>query len=91
MDDNPVEANLGFTCRKEGEYLGSDAVENLRKNGVKRKLVTLHVKESVRNCINAFFSRPRCETLIWNLPVFLGKYRCGDWRPCTETATSSDT
>ncbi|XP_058809541.1 sarcosine dehydrogenase, mitochondrial-like isoform X2 [Phymastichus coffea] len=46
-DDNPIEANLGFTCRKDGKYLGSDAVDNLRKNGVKRKLVSLHVKHQV--------------------------------------------
>ncbi|OXU31337.1 hypothetical protein TSAR_012682 [Trichomalopsis sarcophagae] len=46
-DDNPIEANLGFTCRKDGKYMGSDAVENLRKNGVKRKLVNLHVKHQV--------------------------------------------
>jgi sarcosine dehydrogenase len=44
-DDNPIEANLGFICRKNAKYLGSDAVENLRKNGVKRKLVTLHIKQ----------------------------------------------
>ena len=46
-DDNPIEANLGFTCRKNGKYLGSEAVENLRKTGVKRKLVSLHVKKLV--------------------------------------------
>ncbi|XP_014204461.1 sarcosine dehydrogenase, mitochondrial [Copidosoma floridanum] len=46
-DDNPIEANLGFTCRKDGGYLGSEAVENLRKNGVKRKFAILHVKDKV--------------------------------------------
>ncbi|XP_058806146.1 sarcosine dehydrogenase, mitochondrial [Phymastichus coffea] len=46
-DDNPIEANLGFTCRKDGKYLGSDVVEKLRKEGITKKLVTLHVEEQV--------------------------------------------
>ncbi|CAB0037881.1 unnamed protein product [Trichogramma brassicae] len=46
-DDSPLEANLGFTCRKDGKYLGSQAVEELRKSGVKKRLVTLHVKHQV--------------------------------------------
>lgn len=35
-DDNPVEANLGFACRKEGPYLGKDKVDKKKEEGVKK-------------------------------------------------------
>ncbi|CAH0722411.1 unnamed protein product, partial [Brenthis ino] len=37
IDDNPIEANLGFACRKDGDYVGNEAVEKFRKNGVTKK------------------------------------------------------
>ncbi|XP_017789303.1 PREDICTED: sarcosine dehydrogenase, mitochondrial [Habropoda laboriosa] len=42
-DDNPVEAGLGFICRNTGKYLGKMAVDRLRKIGVKKKLVRVHL------------------------------------------------
>lgn len=47
MDDSPIEANLGWLCRNNGSYLGKEAVEKVKINGVKRKLVHLHLNESV--------------------------------------------
>ncbi|KAG7197764.1 hypothetical protein KM043_001583 [Ampulex compressa] len=38
-DDNPVEAGLGFACRREGEYIGKAAVDRLRESGMKKRLV----------------------------------------------------
>ncbi|XP_063973708.1 sarcosine dehydrogenase, mitochondrial [Diachasmimorpha longicaudata] len=48
MDDNPVEAGLGYVCRRQGEYNGKKAVEKLRNSGVTKKMVHLHVKSPVR-------------------------------------------
>ncbi|XP_074108249.1 sarcosine dehydrogenase, mitochondrial-like [Cotesia typhae] len=45
IDDNPIEAGLGFVCRRHGDYNGKKAVNNLRVNGVKRKLVHFHLKD----------------------------------------------
>lgn len=44
LDDNPVEANLGHTCRRQGDYLGKSAVEKIISSGPKKKLCffTLH-------------------------------------------------
>ncbi|XP_004928559.1 sarcosine dehydrogenase, mitochondrial [Bombyx mori] len=36
-DDNPIEANLGFTCRKGGEYIGNEYVTKALANGVTKK------------------------------------------------------
>ncbi|XP_045761605.1 sarcosine dehydrogenase, mitochondrial [Maniola jurtina] len=36
-DDNPIESNLGFACRKDGEYIGNEAVSKAKKNGVTKK------------------------------------------------------
>ncbi|KAL4706840.1 hypothetical protein ACJJTC_010074 [Scirpophaga incertulas] len=36
-DDNPIEANLGFACRKGGAYIGNEQVTKARKNGVNKK------------------------------------------------------
>ncbi|XP_017784647.1 PREDICTED: sarcosine dehydrogenase, mitochondrial [Nicrophorus vespilloides] len=38
-NDNPVEAGLGFVCRKEGPYQGKDQVDKLKKQGAKKKRV----------------------------------------------------
>lgn len=40
-DDTPIEAGLGFTCRKNGKYLGKAAIERQRNDGVQKKLVYL--------------------------------------------------
>lgn len=40
-DDTPIEANLGFTCRKTGKYLGKAAIERQRNDGVQKRLVFL--------------------------------------------------
>ncbi|XP_014477949.1 PREDICTED: sarcosine dehydrogenase, mitochondrial isoform X2 [Dinoponera quadriceps] len=45
--DNPIEADLGFTCRSNGEYLGKVSVEQYRKNGIKRRLVHLHIDDNI--------------------------------------------
>ncbi|XP_015606904.1 sarcosine dehydrogenase, mitochondrial [Cephus cinctus] len=45
--DNPIEAGLGFLCRKNGDYQGRKAVKKLRENGVKRKLAHFHLKHQV--------------------------------------------
>lgn len=37
-DDTPIEANLGFTCRKNGEYKGKAAVERQRQEGIQKRL-----------------------------------------------------
>lgn len=47
MDDSPIEANLGFVCRKNGLYRGSDVVERQRAEGVEKRLVTLTLDEKV--------------------------------------------
>ncbi|KAJ8681464.1 hypothetical protein QAD02_017251 [Eretmocerus hayati] len=47
VDDNPVEANLGYTCRESGEYLGCDAVENAKARGITKKLITVRVTEQI--------------------------------------------
>lgn len=43
--DNPIEAGLGFTCRNNGDYLGKVSVDQYRKNGIKKRLVHLHIAE----------------------------------------------
>lgn len=44
-DDTPLEANLGFTCRKNGEYKGKNAIEKQKKNGVHKRLVFLTLND----------------------------------------------
>lgn len=39
IDDNPIEANLGFVCRKEGPYLGKDKVDQKKEEGIKKRRV----------------------------------------------------
>lgn len=46
LDDNPVEAGLGFVCRRHGDYRGKRAVDKLKASGVRRKLVHVHLKKS---------------------------------------------
>lgn len=44
-DDNPIEAALETVCRKNGKYLGKASVKRCRENGVKKRLVHLHINE----------------------------------------------
>lgn len=46
-DDTPLEAGLGFTCRKKGEYKGKEAIERQRKEGIDKRLVYLTLDEQV--------------------------------------------
>ncbi|KAH8277859.1 hypothetical protein KR018_008772 [Drosophila ironensis] len=46
-DDTPLEAGLGFTCRKNGEYRGKSAIEKQRAEGVKKRLLYLTIQEQV--------------------------------------------
>lgn len=47
MDDTPIEANLGFTCRKSGHYKGKEAIEKQRTNGIAKRLVYLTLDDKV--------------------------------------------
>jgi len=44
-DDNPIEAGLESICRTKGKYLGKESVEQSRKNGIKKRLIHLHMTE----------------------------------------------
>ncbi|XP_049887024.1 sarcosine dehydrogenase, mitochondrial [Pectinophora gossypiella] len=46
-DDNPVEANLGFVCRKDGDYIGNEHVTRARKNGVTKKYAYFTLEDKV--------------------------------------------
>lgn len=46
-DDTPIESNLGFTCRKNGDYKGRAAVEKQRKEGIRKKLAFFTLEEQV--------------------------------------------
>ncbi|XP_076755351.1 sarcosine dehydrogenase, mitochondrial-like [Xylocopa sonorina] len=46
-DDNPIEAGLDSACRKNGEYLGKIAVDRMRKTGIKKKLMRVHLKSNI--------------------------------------------
>lgn len=46
-NDNPVEANLGKFCRKEGSYLGKNHVDKLKSEGIKKRRVFLALKERI--------------------------------------------
>lgn len=39
--DTPVEANLGFVCRSNGEYNGKSVIDEQKKEGVRQRLVFL--------------------------------------------------
>ncbi|XP_066595213.1 sarcosine dehydrogenase, mitochondrial [Prorops nasuta] len=47
IDDTPIEAGLEFTCRKKGHYLGKNKIENIKRDGIKKKLVQLHLQKDV--------------------------------------------
>ncbi|KAL5291158.1 SARDH family protein [Megaselia abdita] len=46
-DDTPVEAGLGFTCRKDGDYKGKSVIEKQKAEGVDRRLVYLTLNDQV--------------------------------------------
>lgn len=46
-DDTPIEANLGFTCRKTGEYKGKSVIDKQRAEGVTKKLAYFTVDEHI--------------------------------------------
>ncbi|KAJ0181071.1 hypothetical protein K1T71_003156 [Dendrolimus kikuchii] len=46
-DDNPIEANLGFTCRKNGEYIGNEHVTKAQTNGVTKKYAYFTLDDKV--------------------------------------------
>lgn len=46
-DDTMIESNLGFCCRKDATYKGSDIVEMQRKNGIHKRLVYLTLNDQV--------------------------------------------
>ncbi|GBP77935.1 Sarcosine dehydrogenase, mitochondrial [Eumeta japonica] len=46
-DDNPIEANLGFTCRNDGEYIGNEQVTRARKEGVTKKYAYFTLNEKI--------------------------------------------
>lgn len=47
ITDNPIEASLVHTLRSEGDYLGKEAVEKFKQEGVKKKYAYFKLKESV--------------------------------------------
>jgi sarcosine dehydrogenase len=48
IDDDPIEAGLGFICRKDGEYVGKKHVEQTRKEGTLRKYAFFTLDSNVR-------------------------------------------
>ncbi|XP_017020013.1 sarcosine dehydrogenase, mitochondrial [Drosophila kikkawai] len=47
-DDTPLEAGLGFTCRRNGaDYRGKAAIEKQRAEGLKKRLVYLTLQDQV--------------------------------------------
>ncbi|XP_055695155.1 sarcosine dehydrogenase, mitochondrial [Lutzomyia longipalpis] len=46
-DDTPIEANLGFTCRKTGDYKGKAAIDKQRSEGIYKKLAFFTVDEQI--------------------------------------------
>jgi glycine cleavage system T protein len=45
-DTTPLEANLGWTCCLESDFIGRDALVRQKADGVKKKLVGFELKES---------------------------------------------
>lgn len=70
-DDTPVEANLGFTCRKDGiTYKGKNVVQQQQQDGIRKRLVYLTLRERLP---------------LWGLEAvyrnneIVGHLRRGDW------------
>lgn len=47
-DDTPIEAGLGFTCRKNGEYKGKNVIDQQRSEGIYKKLAFLTLNDQVQ-------------------------------------------
>lgn len=47
IDDNPIEAGLGRFCRKDGQYLGKQSVEEVKQQGVKKQRVFFTLDDKV--------------------------------------------
>lgn len=45
ISDNPLEAGLGSTLRPYGDYLGKQAIEEIKQNGIKKRLAFFTIKE----------------------------------------------
>uniref|UniRef100_A0A336MEF7 CSON013804 protein n=1 Tax=Culicoides sonorensis TaxID=179676 RepID=A0A336MEF7_CULSO len=46
-DDTPIEANLGFTCRRKGEFEGKDVIDKQLREGVTKKLAFFTLNEQI--------------------------------------------
>lgn len=46
-DDTPIESNLEYVCRKDATYKGSSVVQKQLKEGAKKRLITLTLKDNV--------------------------------------------
>lgn len=51
-DDNPIAANLAFTCRKDGDYIGNDKVRKAQQNGVTKKYAYFTLDDKVLKVFN---------------------------------------
>lgn len=47
IDDNPIEAGLSRFCRKNGQYLGKQSVEDVKRQGVMKQRVFFTLDEKV--------------------------------------------
>lgn len=47
IDDNPVEAGLVRFCRKDGQYLGKQSVEEIKQQGIKKRRVFFTLDDKV--------------------------------------------
>lgn len=69
-DDSPIEANLSFTCRKQGSFKGKSALMQQESDGIHKRLVFLTLKERLP---------------VWGLEAvyrngeIVGHLRRGDW------------
>ncbi|XP_055839450.1 sarcosine dehydrogenase, mitochondrial [Episyrphus balteatus] len=46
-DDTPIEANLGFTCRRKGNYKGKQVIDKQRLIGVHRKMAYFTLNDQI--------------------------------------------
>ncbi|KAJ9576455.1 hypothetical protein L9F63_006668, partial [Diploptera punctata] len=46
-EDNPLEAGLDFMCREEGDYVGKDALDAVKRKGLKKKLAFFQLREQI--------------------------------------------
>ncbi|XP_047038851.1 sarcosine dehydrogenase, mitochondrial [Helicoverpa zea] len=69
-DDNPIEAGLGFTCRKDGNFIGNEHVTRAKTNGVTKKYAFFTLYDKV-----ALFG----QEAIFRNGVPVGYLRRGDY------------